>query len=678
LAANRYDDATFVQMRLERFWKEGSTMRAFRTSFVVVFLLLGVILGPPATAQEPQPAEPETGEAPAIDVADLEAFLDGVIEGRMDSFNVAGVTVSVVLGGEMIFAKGYGYGDVAARRKVDPAVTLFRPGSISKTFTWTAAMQLFERGELDLDADIRKYLTDIQLPDTYSEPITMSHIMAHAVGFEDLAIGHLFGDDPNAVHPLKEYLLNFQPAQVREPGTLSSYSNYASALAGHVIANISGMPYEEYLERNIFEPLGMTNSTFREPWKNVDLDPMPARLLENSSNGYLWKNGGFEPGVFEFIHQVGPAGAMSTTAVDMSRWMLMHLGEGTLDGVQILAPETARLMHQRHFTHDEEINGWAHGFAEGRIGDYRAISHNGGTMYFESQMIMVPELGFGLFASSNTSGGMRVVLDLPVLVAKRYFVDDAESEPLKPPADFAERGKRFAGSYIGIRRPYTKVDKLPMLLMGSLPVSVTDDGYLVFGSGDSARRLVEVAPLTFTSVDGEGTIKFVEDDRGKIVGMIPNGPAYYDRPATSESMPAIVAVVVLTLLACLGVLIAAWYRRKTGIEQTTGERFANAVLIATAVVWILFLVELGFAFAGLAGGQADAMFNFPPSALVWALTIALAGVVLTVLSVVLLVPVWRKRSWTVGRRIRHTLVVLILVDLVLMLHSMNMIGFKYF
>jgi len=651
-------------------------MRSTTAVVMVVFLTLGVVWGQPVEAQEPQPADPETGEAPAIDLADLEAFLDGVIEGRMDSFNVAGVTVSVVHNGEMIFAKGYGYGDVAAGRAVDPAVTLFRPGSISKTFTWTAAMQLFERGELDLDVDIRTYLTEIELPDIYSEPITMSHIMA--VGFEDLAIGHLFGDDPDAVHPLKEYLLNFQPAQVREPGTLSSYSNYASALAGHVIANISGMPYEEYLERNIFSPLGMTSSTFREPWGNVDLEPMPAHLLESSSNGYLWKNGGFEPGVFEFIHQVGPAGAMSTTATDMSRWMLMHLGEGTYDGVQILAPETARLMHQRHFTHDDDLNGWAHGFAEGRIGEYRTISHNGGTMYFESQMIMVPELGFGLFASSNTSGGMRVVGDLPILVVKRYFSTGDEPEPLKPPADFADRGKRFAGSYIGIRRPYTKVDKLRLLLMGSLPVSVTDDGYLVFGSGGSARRLVEVAPLTFHSEDGEATIKFVEDDRGRIIGMIPNGPAYYDRPGTFESMPTILAVVVLTVLACLGVLVAAWYRRRQTIEQTTGERFANAVLIATAVVWIPFLATLGVAFGSMAGGQADAMFNFPPAALVWALTIALVGVVLTVLSVALLIPIWRKRSWGVGRRIRHTLVVVILVDLVLMLHSLNMIGFKYF
>ena len=156
---------------------------------------------------------------PVIDPADLEAFLDGVIEGRMDSFDVAGVTVSVVHNGELIFAKGYGYANVEDRVPVDPAVSLFRPGSISKTFTWTAVMQLVEQGKLDLNEDIRTYLVDVEIPDTFPEPITMLDLMAHAPGFEDSAIGHLFGNDPDNVSTLKDYLAKYQPARVRPPRT---------------------------------------------------------------------------------------------------------------------------------------------------------------------------------------------------------------------------------------------------------------------------------------------------------------------------------------------------------------------------------------------------------------------------------------------------------------------------
>jgi hypothetical protein len=273
---------------------------------------------------------------------------------------------------------------------------------------------------------------------------------------------------------------------------------------------------------------------------------------------------------------------------------------------------------------------------------------------------------------------MGVVADLPSLVVERYLDADDEAEPVKPPAGFAERGKRFAGTYIPIRRPYTKVDKLPMLLMGSLSVSVTDDGYLVLGSGDSARRLVETGPLTFRPVDGSGILKFVADDGGEIVGMIPGGSSYLDRAGLFESARNIIAVFVIALLAAVGVLIAAWYRRKATIQQTTGERFANGVLVTTAVAWMLFLIALGLAFASLSGSAADAMFDFPPRWLVWALWIAIVGVVLTVLSVVALVPVWTRRSWNLGRRIRHTLAVLVFADLAVLLQVMNMVGFKYF
>jgi hypothetical protein len=104
--------------------------------------------------------------------ADLEAFLDGVIASQMRSHQIASVTLSVVKDGELFFAKGYGYADREARLPVDAERTLFRPGSISKLFTWTAVMQLVERGKIDLDADVNQYLSDFQIPDTFPEPIT--------------------------------------------------------------------------------------------------------------------------------------------------------------------------------------------------------------------------------------------------------------------------------------------------------------------------------------------------------------------------------------------------------------------------------------------------------------------------------------------------------------------------
>ena len=128
------------------------------------------------------------------DPAELEAFLDGLMAAHRGKLGIAGATVAVVRHGELLFSKGYGWADVEARRPVDPASTLFRIGSVTKPFTWTAVMQLEEQGLLDLDTDVNEYL-DFQIPDTWDESITLRHLLTHTPGFEDRAYG-LFGPNP--------------------------------------------------------------------------------------------------------------------------------------------------------------------------------------------------------------------------------------------------------------------------------------------------------------------------------------------------------------------------------------------------------------------------------------------------------------------------------------------------
>src|SRR3972149_5516851 len=138
--------------------------------------------------------------------AALEAFLDGVIASQMRSHQIASATLAVVKDGELVLAKGYGYADREARLPVDAERTLFRPGSISKLFTWTAVMQLVERGKIDLDADVNQYLSAFQIPDTFPEPITMKHLMTHTPGFEDGALGYLLIKSASDLVPLSESL----------------------------------------------------------------------------------------------------------------------------------------------------------------------------------------------------------------------------------------------------------------------------------------------------------------------------------------------------------------------------------------------------------------------------------------------------------------------------------------
>ena len=149
-----------------------------------------------------------------------------------------------------MLAKGYGEDDRARHRAVEARRTLFRVGSVSKLFIWTAVMQLVERGKVDLDADVNRYLEGVEVPATFKEPVTLAHLMTHTAGFEDHVLG-LFAHDATAVRPLRDLLAAELPARVRAPGVVAAYSNHGAALAMLVVEQVSGMPWTEYVETQI-------------------------------------------------------------------------------------------------------------------------------------------------------------------------------------------------------------------------------------------------------------------------------------------------------------------------------------------------------------------------------------------------------------------------------------------
>src|SRR6185503_6315777 len=181
--------------------------------------------------------------------------------------------------------KGYGYADIENSLPVDPEQTLFRVGSVTKLFTWTAVMQLAEQGKLDLDADINTYL-DFHIPDTYPEPITLKHLLTHTAGFEDRFF-EVLASDADSLVPARDWLISHMPARVRPPGMIAAYSNYGAALAGYIVARVSGQTYNQYIQENILAPLGMLHSTAQSP--------IPPDLRAQASVGYTYKDGAFQP-----------------------------------------------------------------------------------------------------------------------------------------------------------------------------------------------------------------------------------------------------------------------------------------------------------------------------------------------------------------------------------------------
>src|SRR5215469_14515153 len=296
---------------------------------------------PLVSAPSPQPANvavanPQPSPAPEFTKADFETFLDALIPSQLRNRNIAGAVISVVKDGQVLFQKGYGFADVENRKPVLPDQTLFRPGSISKLFTATAVMQLVEQGKLDLDSDVNDYL-DFAIPKTYQDPVTLRQLLTHTGGFEE-TLKNLFVAHESEIKPLRTYLVNEMPARIFPQGKIPAYSNYGFTLAGYIVERVSGEKFERYIENQILKPLRMNNSTFDQP--------LPAQLAPQMSKGYLGASK--KPRDFEFV-QAAPAGALSTTAADMTRFMLAFLQDGAVNGVSILKPETVRQMETRQF-----------------------------------------------------------------------------------------------------------------------------------------------------------------------------------------------------------------------------------------------------------------------------------------------------------------------------------------
>ena len=434
---------------------------------------------------------------------DVGAFLDGILTQQLARGDIAGAVVAVVKDGTVLFERGYGYADVKARRPVTAQATLFRPGSISKTFTWTAVMQLVELGHLDLDHDINEYL-DFKIPAPFGRPVTLRNLMTHTPGWEEV-VKELFVADSAALYPMERYVKKRLPQQVFAPGTTPAYSNYGATLAGYIVQRVSGMPFEEYIEKNIFTPLGMTHSSFRQP--------LPPALRPMMSQGYARASDSAK--TYEYV-ETGPAGSLATTADDMTHFMIAHLQDGEYGGARILKAETAQRMHSRTLELAPGMNGMAHGFYEESRNGVRIIGHAGDTQWFHSDMHLVPNERLGFFVSYNSAGngngGGRT--DLWWAFLDRYF--PYTPSPVKPIANASTPLRSLAGNYWPSRRSvttlfaFTSMDQPSVIVNRDSTISV--DVFKDFAG--NARRFRQVAPLVFQEEHGQERLVFKKDANG--------------------------------------------------------------------------------------------------------------------------------------------------------------------
>jgi CubicO group peptidase (beta-lactamase class C family) len=421
------------------------TPPSHRRWHVLLLVALALLLALPATAA----ATTSVAHTGLTTPRALEAFIDDLMADHFDRFALAGATVTVVKDGAVLVSKGYGHADLDADIAVDATTTLFPTGSVAKLLTWTAVMQLVEQGRLDLDADVNDYLTGFQIPDTYAEPVRVWHLLSHTAGFEDRPVVGLLAIEADAVPDLETALERTMPARDWEPGLYSAYSNYGAALAGHLVAEVSGMSWEEYLERNIFGPLGMTRSSTRQP--------VPEALASDVANVYEASEDGLVESFSEYV-MLPPAGAMVTTSADMGRFMLAHLQGGQLDGARILGESTTAVMHSQLFTHDPRLGGNAYGFWEHTERGQRILSHGGDLNRSHALLALAPDHGLGLYVAYNSEGGPEA----REAFAQAFWDHAFAGEPTAtgPEVGSFTSTERFAGSYANNRIASTTLTKL--------------------------------------------------------------------------------------------------------------------------------------------------------------------------------------------------------------------------
>jgi len=648
-------------------------------------IILALVLSLPASAQAVGSAPNATApvQRGPIDPADLSVFLDDFFDRNMEELDIPGAAVVVVQDGEILFIKGYGFADLERQIPVDPTQTVMRVASVSKLFTATAAMQLVEQGLLDLDTDVNLYLTALKIPADYAEPVTLRQLLTHTAGFEDRFIG-IHTLDADKFNPLGEFLKGNIPKRVLEPGSIHSYSNFSYALAGLLVEEISGVPFAQYVDENLFQPLGMSRSTFEQP--------VPAELAPDLAVGYFVTDGTYEAGNYLYEKE-SPAGAMSTTAADMARFMIAHLQEGRYEDVRILERGTAQQMHAQQFTHHPELPGLGLAFKERFVNGERLIGHGGDIGTYSAQMILHPEDNLGFFVVYNVfSDALRERLIAAFM--DRFY---PEPSPATAPATVKlSQGElaRFAGGYRWVRHPRSTLGKTIALIPGpvTLNIDANDDGTLSvsFFGAEPEWRYAPVQPLVFKQVAGGvqqlsglefdlgDTLVFREDGSGAVdFAFVPLQIVAMEKLAWYEvgevQMGAFGAFLFIFLSPLviwpLGAVIGRIRKRSPKAAASTGSKRARWVAGIASGLNLLFVLILLFAMGNLNFGV--------PLIVRVALILPIVTALLTVVWLGMTIWAWKERYWSILGRIHYSFLTLTAMLFVLWLNYWNLLGWRF-
>jgi len=460
----------------------------------------------PAGAQPSSPSSVATDP----DVLAAQRLFSAWLEGQIAYRGLPGIAVGVVSDQHLVWAKGFGFANVKDKVAMTPA-TKFRMASHSKLFTATSIMQLREQGKVRLDDPVSKHLSWFKVKPAGDDDgeITIEQLLSHSSGLPREAGDHWTTHDFPTGEEIKRLIADRQAPF--PPATRWKYSNLAYTIAGMVVEEVSGMKWADYVQQNIYTPLGMTASS-------VDQD-VPGMTL-----GYGRRLPDGTRAVIPFMDAkgMGAATGITSNVEDMAKFVSAQFRRGKRGGNQILNTGSLREMHRVRSMENDWSSGYGIGFSNSRIKDKVWVGHGGGYPGYTTQTLIQLDDKVGVIVLTNTNdsdpGAIARQLATTVGAAVAKASQKKEAVVAWDPA-----WERFAGIYRG------EFGDTQVILMNKALVSITPNGSNV----DNPVKLEPIGGGRFRMVAPSGggpvgeVVRFVEEN-GKVTRMI-TGDSYVVR-----------------------------------------------------------------------------------------------------------------------------------------------------
>ncbi|MCH8030008.1 MAG: beta-lactamase family protein [Candidatus Dadabacteria bacterium] len=597
---------------------------------------------------------------------EFEDFLDLFFTQEMSKLGIPGAVFVIVKDGEVWIAKGWGFSDVDNQILTDPYVTMFKIGPTSKLFTATAIMQLAEKGVIDLNYDVNKYVSSFKIKPHYKNPLTVLNLLTHTGGFRSKFLGTA-SKKRSEVQYLERYLSFQMPEVAYQPGYTINYSDHGYGLLGYIVEEATDLNFTDYVEHNIFKPLGMGRSMF-----NPGLD-----LSKDFALGYNYKNGDFLPISRDFSN-LEPAVGLFSTAGDISRFMIAFLQGGSLGEAEILTKRSVLKMQGRQYSFHSAMPGVGIGLIEHNINGQRAIWSKGGIPGYYSQIFMLPDRNLGFFVAYNKFDPRLAERLSSRLLDKYYPKNGSAPSDIQTPQSEGDLSM-YEGSY-RMELYYGDGSEKFGNFFNQFKVKLNNYGALVLNyplGNNETLLLVQTKSHIFKAASQSKFVGFNIDEGGRVTHMLFETSSlrkisWYETNAFQLSLLALIMLVFLY-----------------AIFEWPYDHFARRLLthrpppsaskrIARVTAWLMCALNIIFL-----AGFALVLYSVPvheyrygvPGAMNFLLNIPKLTALLTILVILFARKAWSAGYWETFGRVHYTMVTVAALAFYWMLWYWNLLRF---